>query len=392
VAVRVGVVGGGAIGLASALHAARLGADVTVLEGRWIAAGSSGLSAGVYVRQYVEPLDVELRTRSVDEFLALERDGLLTLQRIGFLRLARDEATMAQFVRGAEVQRSFGVDDAEALDAAGVARVVPDLDVSAVTGGLWGPTDGYLDGPELCAAYQARAEALGARLHQRAPLVGASRDGDEVVLRTPELEVRCDVVINAAGAWAAQAGELLGAPVELVNERHAVCIGKLGRELGYTVPTVMDYRPGDAEPGLYFRQEGASQLIAGLHSNTMESAEGEDPDGYSRAVGAGFLEQVAEALEQRLPGLAGDLGLREGWAGLYPYSLDNDFLIGPAPEDERVVHAVGGGGVGVSTSPAIGLIAAEWAVHGEPRTIPAAARYRPEPARLRRAAAEGAQP
>src|SRR5215207_2688275 len=141
---RVGIIGGGAIGLASAWHAARLGAEVTVLERQWIAAGSSGLSAGVYVRQYVDPLDVEIRVRSVEDFMSLERDGLLTLMRIGFLRLARDERTMEDFVRGAEVQRSMGVEDAEALDAAGVARVIPDLDVSHVTGGLWGPTDGYL--------------------------------------------------------------------------------------------------------------------------------------------------------------------------------------------------------------------------------------------------------
>jgi sarcosine oxidase subunit beta len=297
---------------------------------------------------------------------------------------------MERFVQGAEVQRSMGVEDAEALDPAGVARVIPDLDVSGVTGGLWGPTDGYLDGPELCAAFQARGEALGVRLLQRAPLLEARREGEEIVLGIPDGDVRCDVVINAAGAWAGQAGDLLGAPVELVNERHSVCIGKLGRELGYTVPTVMDYRPGDAESGLYFRQEGASQLIAGLHSNTVAVADGEDPDDYSRAVDAGFLEQVAEALQDRLPGLAGDLGLREGWTGLYPYSLDNELMIGPAPEDERVVHALGGGGIGVSTSPAVGLIAAEWAVHGESRTIPDAVRYRPRPARLRRTGKEGA--
>lgn len=44
------VVGAGVAGLSAAVHAARLGAQVTILEQRTLSAGSSGLSAGIFNR------------------------------------------------------------------------------------------------------------------------------------------------------------------------------------------------------------------------------------------------------------------------------------------------------------------------------------------------------
>jgi sarcosine oxidase subunit beta len=389
--VRVGIVGGGAVGLACAWHVLRLGGSATVLERSWISAGSSGLSAGVYTTAYDDRLEVELRVRAREQLFELERQGRLHLGRIGYLRLARDAESLADYERAAALQRQLGSPDAEVLDPAGVARVIPDLDISQITGGLWAPGDGYLDGPELCGVYQADIEARGGRVLQRAPLTGMEHDGEDLLLRTPELELRCDFVVNAAGAWADGVGEMLGTPVRQTTERHQVCIAKYGKPLGYKMPTVMDYRVGDADSGLYFRQEGDEQLIAGLHSNDADpSLAVTDPDAYDAVVEASYVEAVAEGLAGLLPGLVDDIGLREGWAGLYPNSPDGRFIVGPASEDPKVIHASGSGGVGLHTAPMVGQIAAEWALFGESRTIPAASSYLLTPERAAAMATGGA--
>jgi glycine/D-amino acid oxidase-like deaminating enzyme len=81
--------------------------------------------------------------------------------------------------------------------------------------------------------------------------------------------------------------------------------------------------------------------------------------------------RVAKRLAHRLPGLAG-ARLAGTWAGIYPVSPDGSPAVGPYRDRPSVVAALGKGVSGLQSSPAIGRIAAEWIVHGEPRTIPAA--------------------
>ena len=72
----VAVIGGGAVGLSTAWHLVRTGiTDVTVFEaGDSVAAGSSSRSAGFIESQYVDPLDIELRARSMPTFRQLQRE------------------------------------------------------------------------------------------------------------------------------------------------------------------------------------------------------------------------------------------------------------------------------------------------------------------------------
>ena len=81
-------------------------------------------------------------------------------------------------------------------------------------------------------------------------------------------------------------------------------------------------------------------------------------------------------LVDRLPGLP-DLTPQGGWAGLYPMSPDERPQIGPCSGDGSVVAACGVGGSGIQASPIVGLLAAEWVVHGECRTLPAAIDFLP---------------
>jgi glycine/D-amino acid oxidase-like deaminating enzyme len=361
------VVGAGAAGLSVAMCLAERGCrDVAVIDRDHVGAGSSSLSAGVFTRQYTEPLDVRLRVEAHARLRQLERDAGLVLRRNGFLRLGHDDAALASFARGAALQRELGVDDARVLDRGQVARLVPDLRCDDVTGGLFSPSDGYLDGQQLCMAYAGRAEALGVRILARHPLIDHRREPDgHHALLTPRARLDCDVVVNAAGAWAPAVGEILGAPVRIVAERHEACVLRLDRPLGYELPTIMDYVPGSAEPGLYLRPEGDRQLVAGLHSNDRVD-EGADPDDYFGGVEAAFVDRLVPLLADRMPGFE-DIGLEGGWAGLYPNSADDRFIVGPCPGADGVFAACGLDGVGVYMSPVVGRLVADWVLDGGPR-------------------------
>lgn len=376
------IIGAGVIGLASAVELARRGAPkVTVLDAEYPASGSSGLSVGIIETQYVEPLDIELRARALQKFALLERDHGLRVIHNGYLRLAHSGEDASGFARSVDVQREVGVADATLLDADGVARLVPDMVTDDVVAGLFGPRDGYLDGHLYCSLLAEIATAAGVEILTRHRVTDATSSHGKHRLITSQGEISCDVVVNAAGAWADRVAALLGVNMPLAPQRHQAIVVHLPRALGYVMPSVMDYTPHSGEEGLYFRHEQADQLIAGLHTEEALDVV-EDPDRYARSADADFVETVADKLSSRLPSLR-DAGLAHGWAGLYPVSADGLPQIGPAVGHDSIILAGGAGGSGIQLSPVIGELVADWVLHGEPRTISDGARLAPGRASLR---------
>jgi sarcosine oxidase subunit beta len=364
------VIGAGAIGLCSALELARRGAgSVTVIEARHVAGGSSGLSVGIIETQYLDPLDIELRVRSMRTFERLEREHGLGVVRNGYLRLGHGVEAQVGFERSVAVQRELGVSDARVVDRRQVARLVPDMRVEDVQAGLWGPSDGFVDGHLYCGLLAELAHDAGAKLLQGTELLGAELlgGGDGWRLRTSRGELECDVVVDAAGAWAGHVAEMLGCKLRLVPQRHQASVVHLPHELSYRMPSVMDYTPGSGERGLYFRHEGAGRLIAGLHGEEA-SEPAADADSYVRQADEEFLEELAGKLASRLPGLA-EAALAGGWAGLYPVSAGGRPLAGPLGDGVPAIVAGGAGGAGIQLSPVLGELAADWVLYGEPRAV-----------------------
>ena len=371
------VVGGGALGLSTAFHLADRGAtDVTVIERRGIAGASSGLSVGIIETQYLDPLAIAIRVESMRFFTGLEVAGSLEITRNGYLRLGHRDEDLAAFERSVEVQHELGVTDARVLDRDGLRRLIPDLFCDDLAGGLFGPSDGYIDGHRYCAALAYGVTARGGRVLQDTELVGRdSAPGGRHRLRTTRGERDCDVVVNAAGGWAGTVGEILGAPVTILPQRHQALIARLGAALPYVMPSVMDYLPSSGGFGAYFRDEGPGRLVAGLHTEEVIH-DLVDPDDVARDTGSEYVELVAERLAHRLPGLT-DMRLGDVWAGVYPMRPDGKPVVGPHPGLASVVAVAGAGGSGLQSSPALGLIAAEWIVDGAPRTIPGSDVLRP---------------
>jgi len=371
------IVGAGALGLATAWHLTMRGAtDVTVLERGQIAGASSGLSVGIIETQYLDPLAIEIRVASMGVFNQLERTGAIGITRNGYLRLAHSESDLEAFSRSVEVQRSLGVAASRVVDRDELRSLVPDMAVDDLLGGLFGPSDGYIDGHRYCSALAAAVVEAGGRVVQETEVLGVdAAAGGRPAVRTNGGTFDCDVVVNAAGGWAGRVGARLGAPIEILPQRHQALIARLPEPLPYLMPSVMDYVPSSGGFGVYFRDEGPGRMVAGLHTEEVLH-DIVDPDEVGRDTAAEYMELVAERLVNRLPGL-GDIQLGDVWAGMYPMRPDGKPVVGPHMERPWVVSVAGAGGSGLQSSPALGLIAAEWILDGEPGSVPAASALRP---------------
>ena len=365
----VAIIGGGAVGLATAWQLIERGiTDVIVLEASELASGSSSRSAGFIETQYVDPLDIELRALSMLEFRRLQIGAELEIKEIGYLRLAPDREALEAFEASVRLQRELGMLESALLSADDVRELVPWLRGPAIAGGLWGPRDGRIDGPAYCRIMAASAVARGARIRTGERVIEALSASSGWRIQTSEGVVECDVVVNAAGPWAAQIGGLLGVAVPVIPLRNQIGIWRLTDPLDRLLPMVMDYIPHSGTRGLYVATfDDPEHVLAGLHSEEVVG-EGVDPDAYDRDADPEYLADTRLALEGRMPDLPlGDV--ERAWAGLYPVSPDGLPIVGPAPSDPSVILAVGGGGSGIQMSPIMGALAADWIAYGEPRSL-----------------------
>ena len=122
----VAIIGGGAVGLATAWQLIERGiTDVIVLEASELASGSSSRSAGFIETQYVDPLDIELRALSMLEFPRLRIGAELEIKEIGYLRLAPDREALEAFEASVASSTSWACWSRPFFSADDVRELVP---------------------------------------------------------------------------------------------------------------------------------------------------------------------------------------------------------------------------------------------------------------------------
>jgi sarcosine oxidase, subunit beta len=372
------VIGGGALGLSTALHLVERGVTVTVIEAGALASGSTGRSIGVVGTQHVTALDVAMRAYGLRCIRAWAQHGL-EFHSIGYLRLGRSDGDLQLFERSLEYQRASGIDSARILEPADMRALVPDMSTDGITCGLFGPENGFLDPHELASVLAKMVREMGGTVRQRCRLIGAERRGTGYRLKTSAETIDCDGVVIASGAWAGRTAELFGQHLPVVPERHEAVTIRLPEPLAYVMPMVMDLVYGGGGTGLNFRHDRPGQLVTEIHKSTGTGVA--DPDDYNELIEDAGKEYLAELLLERLPGLS-SAGFGHGWAGLYPESIDRRPLVGPFDDEPHLIAAAGAGGYGIQLSPIIGALVADWLTEGAPITLPEAAALRPDAMRL----------
>jgi L-2-hydroxyglutarate oxidase LhgO len=215
------VVGAGVVGLATARAIALAGYDVLVLE----RAGSIGfetssrnsevIHAGLYYP--AGSLKARCCVAGRERLYAYCRDHGVPHAQIGKLIVAAEESEIAGLDRIAAAARANGVNDLQALTATQAQRLEPDLRCAAA---LLSPSTGIIDSHSLMLSFQGEAEAAGAMVVLRTPVLSgrAHAEGFDLAIGGDETTTfRCRLLVNAAGLHAtALARRIEGVPQETI--------------------------------------------------------------------------------------------------------------------------------------------------------------------------------
>jgi glycine/D-amino acid oxidase-like deaminating enzyme len=375
---RVVVIGGGAIGASCFYHLVQKTAgDVLLIEQAGLGSGSTGRSAAVIETQYLHPDKVAFCAYTMRLCRRLEAEHGLTFVHHGYMRLGHSGEDLDRFRQSLEIQRAHGLTDAVVLDPTGIRKHAPGLALEGVTGALFGPSDGYIDAVRYCELLAEAGRAGGGTVWSGGRVTGLRVTGGRVsAVIAGDREIRCEAVVNAAGPWARRVGQLAGVELPIDGYRRQIVIFAPPHPFPRPVPMVVDYVPGVEHEGLYFRDDTAARLVAGLHWEGYADWERpDDPEAFRSDSDWDYGLRVAELLAARWPDATGFRALG-GWAGLYPLTPDSQPILGEVPGCAGLYSAIGGGGVGVQTSGALGAIVADLVAKGETSILPSLDAYR----------------
>lgn len=225
--VDVCIVGGGLLGTATALFAARRGLRVLLLEASDLASGASGaafggVSVGIYSFSAARVPDsyVALSKASLALYAELQ-DELgppMDFARPGSLDPFYDDRDLQSRKDRVEGLRACGV-DCRLLDRKEVQDLEPAVS-DVVVGATYCPVDGHVTPPSVTWAWAAAARRAGAEIRTGVPVVSIMRKGARVVgVRTANEEIPAGWVVNVAGTGAEALARTAGIDVPISYSR-----------------------------------------------------------------------------------------------------------------------------------------------------------------------------
>lgn len=337
---QVVVIGGGVTGCSCALTLAEAGVRVRLHEAGEVAAGASGRNGGFALRGATVAYDVardrlgpdrarwlmELTERSQARLAQLADDAF---RRAGSLRLAADEAELAELRREHDALRAdgFAVEWVDDL-AAPLDRLY--------AGAILHPHDGALQPARWVRRLARHAAEAGADIREQSAVTVDAVDADVVVV----------------------CGD--GYTAKLLPELAARVVPTRGQVLvTEPLPEALYARPHYARSGWdYWQQLPDGRLVLGGQRDAALAEESTDVDAVTPVV-QGRLEQLLEALVGRRPRVDGR------WSGMWGTTPDLLPLVGRVPGRDRVWVAGGYSGHGNVLGLACGDLVAR-AILGSP--------------------------
>lgn len=353
------VVGGGVMGASTAYHLALKGEKNVVLLERqpFFGQGATGKCAGGIRYQFSTEINVRLSQISLPMLARFEEETgqSIDLQWIGYLFLLTNEADVRKFEGNVRMQNRLGV-PTQWLSGDEVRQSVPQLNADDVLAGTFHGGDGLADPNGVVSGYISAARKLGVTALSDVEVQDVCVEGGRISgVSTSAGDIACDVVVNAAGPWAAVVSKMAGVPLPVTPIRRQMLTTTPIPELPDDFPFVIDFAQS-----LYFHPEGEG-LLTGM-SNPHEKP------GFDERVDEEWeLVHMEKAIE-RLP-LLERVGLMSHWAGLYEVTPDAHPIIGPVKDLGGYYVVAGFSGHGFMHGPVAGLLMAEMILDGDTSTL-----------------------
>ncbi len=360
------VIGGGIVGMSTAYHLARAGAQTLLIDrddpGRATNAGAGILSPETNSRDPDAWFDFAVAAvayyPTLIQHLQADQGGDTGYARCGQLVVAVSDDEVPQLERARRIV--FGRQERRGLPSPADLYEIPSRDAQTLFpplapphGALYYRQAARVDGRLLNSALRQAALQRGVTLRQESVAQLHMAHGAVTGVVVAGETLAAGTVIIAGGAWSSTFATQLGVDIPVAPQRGQIIHLSLPGTDTSTWPMISAFH------GHYMVPWHDSRVAVGA---TRETGSGFQP----QTTAAGIQEVLREALRVA-PGLA-QAAIGEMRVGLRPLTSDTMPVLGPVPGVQGVLLVTGHGPTGLTLGPYSGKVIAEAALGQPPST------------------------
>jgi sarcosine oxidase subunit beta len=353
------IIGGGISGASIAYNLAKKGVkDIIVVEKKFLTSGSTGRCGAGIRMQWGTEMNCRLSKFSTEFYETanevLEYEGDIEFKQGGYLIVAATEKEDEQFKKNVALQNSLGIPTVY-LTPKEAKKIIPHMDETKIISATFCQKDGHLNPFHTTQAFANAAERLGVKFMKYTEVTGIKVENGKVVgVQTDKGFISTPVVVNAAGGYSKQIGEMAGVDIPVYAERHQILVTEPVNQM--QDPMYMGFALN-----VYIQQTPHGSFIMG------RSGENEPRD-LRITSSWDFTEKMAKDACTLLPMLK-DLRVVRQWAGLYTMSPDRQPIYSKAGNVEGFYMSTGFSGHGFMLGPVTGVVMSEM-ILGEKPSLP----------------------
>ncbi len=360
------IIGGGIVGCSLAYHLTKIGwSNVVLLERKELACGTTWAAAGLLTQLRQNPEMTNLAKYGIECFAGLEAEtGMATgFRQNGALAVCQTEARKKELLRAAAMARAFNIEMHEvSLKEAG--DLVPGMSTDDLLAAFYLPKDGVTNPIETTRALAKGAKMGGAKIFENVMVTDIKLEKGAVCgVTTDQGDIKSEYVVNCAGMWGRQIGQMVNVSVPLYAAEHMHAVTLPIEGLKKHFPTVRDF-----DGVTYFKSESDGILFGGfeavskpwgmkgISNDIMYHELQEDWDQFQT-----FMDSALK----RFPAME-TAQIRHLSVVPESFTPDSAFMIGAAPGIKNFFVACGMNSVGIQSSAGIGRALSYWIDQGHP--------------------------
>jgi glycine/D-amino acid oxidase-like deaminating enzyme len=353
---RIGIIGGGIIGTATAYFLSQYeDAEIALFEKNSIGSGTTAKSAATFclIDDSVSHEFWSVRLFGFNFYTNLEKQipGSTGFEKTGTLMVCPYSQYESYAKQAVALTLASGYQAEYWTDKDKIHQIIPDLNLDGILGAGWCPDDGFFDATMTANTLARLARERGVSIYIDTKVENICAENGKVTgLETGKGHFDFDVVVDASGPWARNVAKLVGIDLPIWHTKAEVFILEPTEKLGYPFP-VLKY------PRFYARKDKDSVFICKSHQsmdlNDPMHAGFWDPDQLPMTGGTDsyFWDFLTDQLLENYPRLL-EASLVNEWVGYRAEPPDFLPVLGPTPV-EGYILAAGAGGNGVIEAPTI---------------------------------------
>ena len=365
---RAVVIGGGIVGCSILYHLAKAGwSDVVLIEKSELTSGSTWHAAGGTHTFNGDANVSRLQKYTLELYRELEAFSGQScgLHANGGLMLAANQGEM-DFLHLMKSRARYLDMETEIISVAEAKRRNVLIEEKYFTGALWRADGGHCDPAGTTQAYAKSARMLGAEINRFTRVLSLNQRPDsswDVV--TDKGTIHAEHVVNAAGLWARELGQMVGLELPVLAMEHHYIVTEAIPELADLEREIVNTTDFSGE--IYVRQEGKGALLGTYEQACVPWAPIKTPDDFSMQLLPDDFDRLAPELEvgfEHFPAV-GRAGIKKAINGPFTFAPDGNPLVGPVRglKNYWVACAVM---AGFSQGGGIGLILSRWMKDNDP--------------------------